>query len=432
MKPQGDLGPEPTPGPARMSLSWSVGMAALLALCAARIQALPPFNSDFENNDTTTAVFSDVSDDYVRSKLPDGSFQGETYGFGRGGLYGSSTRDDSVDSESFMDIARVIAPPLAGKNFIPTRDPKKAKLLIMVYWGATSGTLDPASENFQYQRTEHPKTENRPFDLLGPISFQGGLVDLQNAMILGYAGEIAATHPRLGIINNVKRDDLIDDIEHNRYFVVLMAYDFQMLWKEKKHKLLWETRFSIREQGNDFKKMLPSMSKYASQYFGQDSHGLVRRAIPEGNVEIGVPKTLGVDGEKPKAVSDTTLIADADTFSSRSAGPRPDMTSLPPSLAARVTAYETEKTALQGALAARIKAQGRGEDTRRAIDTFNAENSARIAALNRDAEGIRGDLANLAAAGPHPAPDQSVDTLVRQFNDRVQEIETGSPLFTHP
>jgi hypothetical protein len=415
-----------------MTISRVLGAAALVAWCCTAAHAEPRFGNDTEGAETMTAVFSGTSDDYIRTKLPDGSFQGEPYGFGRGGYYGSPTRDDTIESESFMDIARVVARPLAEKNFVPTRDPKKAKLLIMVYWGVTSGTLDPTSENFQFERVDRPKSQNRSFDLLGPISFQGGLVDLQNAMILGYAGEIGQTHTRLGIINNVKRDDLIDDIEHNRYFVVLMAYDFQMLWKDKKRKLLWETRFSIREQGNDFRKMLPSMALYASQYFGQDSHGLVRRALPEGNVQIGVPTTIGTDVEKPKPVSDTTLIADADTFSSRPGAAEPGLTALPATLAARVAAYETEKTALQGALTARIKAQGPGEDMRRAIDTFNSENSARIAALNRDAEGIRSDLASLAEAAAHPSADQSVDALVRQFNDRVQEIETGSPLFSHP
>jgi len=408
-----------------------MGALFLLGLVAAR--ALPTLGGGGDVSDTTTAVFSGVSEDYARNRLPDGTYRAETYAFGDGGYYGSSSSDATIDNEGFMSVARTIARPLADHNFLPTRDPKKAGLLIMVYWGATSGTLDPSSENFIYEREERPKGVSWSTELLGPVSLQGGLVDLRNAMILGYAGEIAATHPRIGIIHNVKRDDLIDDIEHNRYFVVMMAYDFQMMWRERKHKLLWETRFSIREQGNDFARMLPGMAHYASQYFGQDSHGLVRQAIPEGSVEIGVPQTLGALQEKGSQLSDTTLIADADTFSQGARGARLDRSAMPPSLALRIAAYEREKSALQGELQAVTKATAPGDDTSRAIDRFNADNSARIAALGREAEAIRGDLAGISAASPQAAADdQSVDTLVRQFNDRAQEIQITNPLFSHP
>jgi len=37
-----------------------------------------------------------------------------------------------------------------------------------------------------------------------------------------------------------RRRELIDDIEDDRYFVVLLAYDFQQLWKQKKRVLLWD------------------------------------------------------------------------------------------------------------------------------------------------------------------------------------------------
>ncbi len=403
-----------------------------MLLCQGAALAIPPFTSEFDLGDTTTAVFSGVSDDYARNRLPDGTYKAENYAFGDGGYYGSPARDATIDNESFMSVARSIARPLADRSFVPTRDPKKANLLIMVYWGVTSGTLDPSSENFMYGRLDRPKGVSWSTELLGPVSFQGGLVDLQNALILGYAGEIAASHPSLGLIHNVRRDDLIDDIEHNRYFVVMMAYDFQMMWREKKHKLLWETRFSIREQGNDFAKLLPAMATCASSYFGQDSHGLIRRAIPEGSVQIGVPKTLAMEPEKGPPLSDTTLIADADTFRSRSRGPRTDSAPLPPALAARIAAYQSDKASLQVALTAQTKSQAPGEDTRRAIDAFNAENSARISALNREAEGIRSELAVISAANPQAADEQSVDTLVRQFSDRAQEIQISNPLFTHP
>jgi hypothetical protein len=404
----------------------------LLECGMACAQAPFPFGRDFEGGDTTTAVFSGTSENYARARTADGAYTAETYAFGNGGYYGSPSRDATIDKEGFMDIARVIARPLALHNFVPTKDPKKAGLLIMVYWGVTSGTLDPSSDIYVYGGPEHTKGVSWTNDLLGPLSFSGGLADLRNAMLLGYAGEIANTQPRLGVIHNVRRDDLIEDVEHNRYFVVMMAYDFQAMWREKKHKLLWETRFSIREQGNDFGRMLPSMSLYASQYFGQDSHGLVRKAIPEGSVEIGVPTTVGADAEKGPSLSDTTLIADADTFSSRSRRARPDRLELPAALAGRIAAYEREKAALQGALSARTGAQPPGEDTRRAIDSFNAENASRIAALKGEAESIRSDLAGISAAPSQAAGEPSVDMLVRQFNDSVQEIRIANPLYTHP
>ena len=73
-----------------------------------------------------------------------------------------------------------------------------------------------------------------------------------------------------------------------------MAYDFQLTWKQKKHKLLWETRFSIRQRHNDFDKVLAPMTQYASRYFGQDSHGLVRKPLPEGQVKLGEVKVIEI------------------------------------------------------------------------------------------------------------------------------------------
>jgi hypothetical protein len=430
-------------------------LAAILAACAALAAVAPRARS--QEPDLVTAVSAETSRDYVRARLPNGSYEDETYAFGRGGYFGAGIHDESIDNERFMEIARTIARPLADQDFLPTKDPRKARLLIMVYWGATEGLLDPASDNFAYSRVNNSKsltgmTENMiPYStgsinegqtvaVLGfgnateraSIHFQGGMIDSLNASILGYASELAATNPRMGLIHNIKRDDLIDDIEHSRYFVVLMAYDFQQMWTQKKHKLLWETRFSIREQGTDFRKTLPAMAAYASQYFGQDTHGLVRRPIPEGKVEVGVPKTLGIVSDNAGPVADTTLIADSRTFSHGHAGGGPDMSALPAPLAAHFAAYQREKTALQDDLAARMTAKAGGADARRAIDAFNAENATRIAALNRDAEGIRSELARFAAVNTRPAPDQSVDALVRQFNDRVQEIEIGSPLLAHP
>ncbi len=86
---------------------------------------------------------------------------------------------------------------------------------------------------------------------------------------------------------------MLNELEEDRYFVVLMAYDFQLLLKQKKHKLVWETRFSMREHVNAFDKQLPAMVLGASKYFGKDSNGLIHDTIPEGRVDVGDIKSLG-------------------------------------------------------------------------------------------------------------------------------------------
>ena len=45
-------------------------------------------------------------------------------------------------------------------------------------------------------------------------------------------------------------------------------------------------------------KQLEAMAENASQYFGQDTQGLIRKPLPEGNVKVGELKVLGVEPEK--------------------------------------------------------------------------------------------------------------------------------------
>jgi len=91
---------------------------------------------------------------------------------------------------------------------------------------------------------------------------------------------------------------MIEELEDRRYFVVLMAYDFPLMLKQKKNKLLWETRFSIRERGNDFSKQLTAMAEQAARYFGQDSHGLLHKPLPNVRVDLGETKVIEEESSK--------------------------------------------------------------------------------------------------------------------------------------
>lgn len=286
-----------------------------------------------ESSDEITAVAAKTSPDYIRLKQKDGSFPVEGYSFGEGGHFGGPVIDPSIDKLKFIDVARVISVPLAEQNYWPDKDARSTKLLIMVYWGLTD-VPPPVSSSVAYSNLSNIQNKiaaangasrakaaagssggfhransndgasdwqldqmSSAMTILNLENQQRAQTDFNNASMLGYDSEgVIGTEYGLYVRGTplaVRRDDLVAEIEDNRYFVVLMAYDFQLLWKQKQHKLLWETRFSIRQRHNNFDKDLAGMAKAASQYFGQNTHGLVRREVPMGRVDVGPVESLG-------------------------------------------------------------------------------------------------------------------------------------------
>jgi hypothetical protein len=308
--------------------------AVSLLTCLALAGPLPARAAQ-ESGDDITAVSAKTSPDYVRLKQKDGTYPVDAYAFGEGGHFGGPMTDPSIDKLKFIDVARVISVPLAEQNYWPERDPKKTKLLVMVYWGLTD-VPPPVSSSSAFanlstiqnkiaQSVAAAKAASGSGSAHGYHSANGNdgasdwqlaemssavtimnlenqqraQTDFYNASMLGYDSEgVIGTEFGLYVRGTplaVHRDELVAEIEDNRYFVVLMAYDFQLMWKEKKHKLLWETRFSIRQRHNNFDQDLAAMAKAASQYFGQNTRGLVRREVPLGSVEIGNVRSLGTD-----------------------------------------------------------------------------------------------------------------------------------------
>ena len=272
------------------------------------------------------AVFARASDDYVRARQPDGAFQTETYTFGEGGLWKGASSDPTIDGLQFTKVARLIAGPLADQKYVPAFAPEKIKLLIMVYWGTTRGARDYTdSILLPYLQAETSPMTLRslgtdsvglatapgdgtspgasPFSdsalmMIGMTDRMRAFANRENAGILGYESKLTEMEALKNTPARLQRADLLEDIEYSRYFVVLMAYDFQLLSKEKRHRLLWETRFSIQERGNDFGRQLPGMAQFASRFFGRDSHGLQRKSFPAGRVDLGELKIIEIAPDK--------------------------------------------------------------------------------------------------------------------------------------
>jgi hypothetical protein len=292
-----------------------------------------------EAGDTdAVAISSKVSSDYTRTRLADGSLQSETFTYGNGGVWRSGEAG-STEELNFMDVAKTVAGPLASQNYLASRDPKGTRLLIMVYWGKTRtpehSTDSGASQNLEIASAaalaaNHAQIARfSPNDSCAPQTMaqssttgyairspdqididnamtgamamvaaedsQRSQLNTENANMLGYDSWWAETAQFKGTPLEYRQKDMFNELEAGRYFVVLMDYDFQMMWKDRKAKLLWETRFSIRDKGEDFSKQLAGMAASASQYFGRSSGKLVHKTLPEGHVDVGTIKTLAFD-----------------------------------------------------------------------------------------------------------------------------------------
>ncbi len=271
------------------------------------------------------AIASKAAKDYVRKKLPDGTFQPETYVFGKGDDWRGARVDPTIDKMDFMDVARILAVPLAKKQYLPTSDPKTTDELIMMTWGTTRAP-EHATESQPHQllqaanqmhdrayimlkdahsRAEYVAAQQMLSEANNQIAMDLSAVqaenqmrentDMRTATLLGYDSWWVAVNSAMGGSPlGRRRMEMEDELEEDRYFVVLTAFDYPKLVKEKKQKFLWEVRFSIREHGTAFDDRIKGMAELASNYFGRDSAGLHHDPLPEGKVEIGPVKSLGV------------------------------------------------------------------------------------------------------------------------------------------
>lgn len=281
---------------------------------ATLLASLAAGGSDRGDDTEVTAVFASVYNGYERTRLPDGSFAEETYSFGEGGFSGIPTKDRSLDPKSFREVAARVAPGLERQGYVPSFEGEKTKLLILVYWGATGTDQSPAGG---YDPGPAPITPPPPppltvsggrggvsvsappvpvptldsgqtaFDAMASVrNRQRDRDNARNARILGYEELLARNSSQPA---GRTYQDLVEEIEDTRYFVVLRAYDFQLLWKQKKKKLLWEVRYSMRARNHLFDEDLGAMTDLASRYFGRSSDGLVRKEVPLGRVRLAAP-----------------------------------------------------------------------------------------------------------------------------------------------
>ncbi len=310
-----------------MKPSFRAASVSTLAL----LLGLPPLTA--KQDSLFISVYSRTSSSYRREFLPDGNLKPQTYVVGNGGISSLPGQTGAGDPTLFPTIVKLMARRLAQQSFYPARRQASADLLLVLHWGTTvpfnDAQLQNANANFgsamnaynnaqavvreSEARGDQQTTtdgiqipirsardaaqEDAETQLLQSQLFQDMRLkaDEANARLLGYVEEI-------NYRNNPARfagagnyfDDLMNDIETPRYYVIVQAYDFQAAQIDGRRKLLWTTRMSIPARGSDFSRCLPAMLSDASQYFGRDSDRLVRN-YREGVVRLGELEVLGIE-----------------------------------------------------------------------------------------------------------------------------------------
>ena len=289
------------------TLSWMPFCCALLAALPCRLRA------DWGEYVT---VSSTAAKDYVRPLVgKNGEPRPESYVVAQGVFFGGSTRDAGLEKTPFKEVVATVGRSLAQQNYFPAKDPNLAELLIVVYWGTTTVWEDPNKQqnaealNAAVSSYNADVAAGGPTDL-GPLNqalaehdndmvSQNSII-AYNARLLGYA---TALRQRLNDQSvSTEERTLREDLAEERYFVVLLAYDYPALTKEHIRRLRWTTRMSVSATGYNFQTSLPMMNRMAANYFGKQIDDLPRmQVIPrEGKVEIGEPKVVDDPAPQPK------------------------------------------------------------------------------------------------------------------------------------
>jgi hypothetical protein len=260
-------------------------------------------------------INASASPAYAQRKFVDGVPQRQTYALFQGKFFDGQTHDPSVDHSTFLAVAKVLAPDLAKQRYFPASAAPAADLLIVVNWGTT--VIDPTLD--KTFNLESPSTPNDTY-VADALQHSGQTAMGYNSRLLGYDHALQleghmnwATPSGMNALEESHFSQLIDE----RYFVILLAYDYPRLQRESRayQALLsahprearqlgpprphpvWSVRMNVRSAGNNFTAALPAMSLAASAYFGRQVEDLVDAPASVGSnshVEVGETKVINV------------------------------------------------------------------------------------------------------------------------------------------
>ncbi len=227
-------------------------------------------------------------------------------------------------------VERQLARALAVNGFLPAAPPAHPPTLVVFYtWGSHSLLVEGDADNPSLSGTQVAANLLDRAALVGGVKFSqdmlklfqeaDDMVTLNRAPPPDPSGAVAPIAPILGeaqmeFLNPVNRyrqadsknDFLVEQFTNDVYYVVASAYDFASVGTKVK-RLYWRTRMTVAAQGVSQDQTLPTLIASAAPFFGKEMTEpeiLTKRAVPEGQVEIGTP--VVVDSSAPASAGKPT------------------------------------------------------------------------------------------------------------------------------
>lgn len=258
-------------------------------------------------------IDSEASSSYKEHKESENGATYETYVFIKGNFYGGDISDKSLRNVTFEELVGTIGDSMKQRNFYPSASADQGDLLVVVHYGLMSVPQD-LGDLFQLDMDD-PYGE-QPFDEDGeegdeeqidedPLINDTYFNDLKRLSELSHNNQAGMSNIKLGIgralnrrnITVTEEFDLRTELEAERYFIILMAYDYKKLRSKKKQELLWTTRFSVPSQGTNFEDAYPALARAASSYYGSslDKYAKTSTHFGTGSVDIRTLETVGIE-----------------------------------------------------------------------------------------------------------------------------------------
>jgi hypothetical protein len=244
---------------------------------------------------TDQVVVSASAAPHYQRELPGGGLRPETYTFIEGKYFPGNSRSRSLSSMTFETIVRTLAVDLARQNYRPAPEPLQADLLLMVHWGLTE-VFEPEDPVTATDRLNSALQGVRDAVDAGDLPYMGELNERlmeqqmtggqvarsiqQNARLLGYNVSLEEETQRP--FGSPLAHTMQLELSEERYFVIIMAYDYRAIREEKRRDVLWIARLSVPARGHNFYGALPAMSQVGGDYFGQRMKSLQRVRVNVG------------------------------------------------------------------------------------------------------------------------------------------------------